>query len=209
MSDTIPHGPDGIQKAGHRQYVGGKWSEIGRMQMAFLVGAGLRPAHVLVDIGCGSLRAGVNLIPYLDPSNYIGVEQHKHLVVAGIDKELGREVYQQQGPQFIFDADFGFDQMHAPPSFAWAQSVFTHLTRGMVEKCLSRLRPEVAEPHDFYATFWLTEDPSRPDESHDGRAFPYSEDEVHAIAEATGWRATVIGEWGHPRGQEMVRFRPA
>ena len=40
-----PEGETGIQKIGHRAYVGGLWDEIGNLQFEFLVAKGLRPEH--------------------------------------------------------------------------------------------------------------------------------------------------------------------
>ena len=61
-----PEGPRGVKKVGHRRYVGGLWDEMGRMQFEFLTSRGLQSYHTLIDVACGSLRAGVHLIPYLE-----------------------------------------------------------------------------------------------------------------------------------------------
>lgn len=62
-------------KAGrHRDVIGGLWEEIGQLQLDFLRSRGLRSNHRIVDIGCGSLRAGVKLVAYLDPGNYYGTD---------------------------------------------------------------------------------------------------------------------------------------
>ncbi len=38
-----PEGGKGIEKQGHRGYVGGMWDEIGQLQFDFLVSKGLKP----------------------------------------------------------------------------------------------------------------------------------------------------------------------
>ena len=86
------HGPEGIKKAGHRQYVGGYWDEIGRLQFEYLVSQGLRPHHYLLDIACGALRAGIHFIPYLEPGHYLGIDKEADLIQAGTEKELNPEV---------------------------------------------------------------------------------------------------------------------
>ena len=58
----------------HRGYVGGMWEEIGKVQIDFMVGRGLKPSDVFVDVACGSLRAGRHFISYLDPANYLGLD---------------------------------------------------------------------------------------------------------------------------------------
>ncbi|HEY2200624.1 MAG TPA: hypothetical protein VGH56_01955, partial [Solirubrobacteraceae bacterium] len=63
----------GVGMVGHRAYIGGRWEEYGQLEFDFMVERGLRPEHVMLDIACGSLRAGVRLIPYLDAGNYLGI----------------------------------------------------------------------------------------------------------------------------------------
>ena len=70
-----PEGDEGIQKRGHRDYIGGHWEEIGTLQFEFLRAQGLRPESYLLDIACGSLRLGVKAIPYLQPEHYLGIEK--------------------------------------------------------------------------------------------------------------------------------------
>jgi hypothetical protein len=40
----------------HRRCVGGKWDEIGKLQIDFLKEQGLEKNMKFLDIGCGSLR---------------------------------------------------------------------------------------------------------------------------------------------------------
>jgi hypothetical protein len=65
-------GPEGIKEVGHRKYVGGIREEHGRRRFDFLVSQGLLPRHDLLDIACGSLRAGIHLIHYLGPATTWG-----------------------------------------------------------------------------------------------------------------------------------------
>ena len=70
----------GVRMVGHRAYIGGRWEEWGRVEFEFMVSRGLRPEHVLLDIACGALRAGVHFIPYLDAGNYLGIEKELSLI---------------------------------------------------------------------------------------------------------------------------------
>ena len=53
-----PTDEETLTKEGHREFVGGIWEVMGKLQFDFLVKQGLRPNHVFLDIACGSLRAG-------------------------------------------------------------------------------------------------------------------------------------------------------
>ena len=61
---------DALAKGRHRDIVGGRWDETGRIQMQLLLEAGLLPQHHLLDIGAGSLRLGCKAVPYLNPGHY-------------------------------------------------------------------------------------------------------------------------------------------
>ena len=67
-----------IRVMGHRGFVGGDallWDEIGKLQIDFLKSEGLLSRHTLVDIACGSLRAGKLFINYLESGNYLGIDK--------------------------------------------------------------------------------------------------------------------------------------
>ena len=57
---------------------------MGATQFRLLTTLGLRDTHNLLDFGCGSLRAGRLLIPYLLPGRYFGVEPNAWLVEEAI-----------------------------------------------------------------------------------------------------------------------------
>ena len=90
--DSIYDDPRAITKAAsqgrHRSIVGGGWDAIGALQLSFLRAHGLKPEHTLLDVGCGSLRAGVHLVPYLNAGNYFGIDLNQSLLDAGFDKEI-------------------------------------------------------------------------------------------------------------------------
>ncbi|MGL5080430.1 MAG: hypothetical protein ACRC8A_02975 [Microcoleaceae cyanobacterium] len=53
----------------HRQFVGGMWDEIGKLQFDFLLANNLKPSSKFLDVGCGALRGGIPFVPYLDKGN--------------------------------------------------------------------------------------------------------------------------------------------
>ena len=95
-------------------------------QVTLLLAAGLRDTHRLVDIGCGSLRAGRMLIPYLRQERYFGVEPNRWLVERGIEYELGRDLIGLKLPAFRFVDDFSLGAFDVSFDFALAHSVFSH-----------------------------------------------------------------------------------
>jgi len=83
----------------HRDFVGGMWDELGRLQTDFLIAEGLKSDMRFLDIGCGCLRDGVHLIRFLLPGNYFGLDISESLLQAGYDIELPKVGLQEKLPR--------------------------------------------------------------------------------------------------------------
>lgn len=196
-----------IRVLGYKGFVGSLWDELGQLQFDFLRRQGLAPVHVLLDIGCGSLRGGRFFIEYLDEGNYLGVELHKELVESGIDKELDTTVYRTKKPSFVSNRDFDFREFAKKPDFGLAQSVFTHLTSDDIGKCLSNLYEFVETGFVLYFTFNRGESESRnPGSSHENRVFVYRLETIKELSTSIGWKFNYIGHWNHPMNQKIVEI---
>jgi len=207
---TYLHGPEGVRQAGHREYVGGLWDEVGPLQLRFLRGRGLGRDHRLLDIGCGALRGGVHLVRYLDAEQYTGVDKEPELLRIGAEQELGAALMAAKRPTLLALADFEFDRLPARPDTAWAHSLSPHLPMGHIRRCLPNPRPVIAPRGLLYATYGECDEPKdNPPEPHDHRLFEYTRAEMVEAGLATGWRVEHLGKWGHPRGHRMVRCTPS
>lgn len=202
----------------HRQIIGGLWDEIGDLQMRFLLDQGLTPDHRLLDIGCGSLRLGARLIPYLAPGHYFGTDLSRALIDAGRQHELD-DAGRDRAPigQFATNEDFDFGFLPELMDFAIAQSVFTHLPLNHLRRCLAKLAPHMKSGGVFYATFF--ECPSDADYfvplSHTPGGvvttdycdpYHYRVDDLAWAVGDRDWDLRVMGEWDHPRDQRMAAF---
>lgn len=203
-----PEGEEGVRRAGHRLYIGGAWDEIGELQFGYLKSRGMKQDHVLLDIACGSLRLGVKAIPYLDRGNYLGIEKEQSLIDAGINIELGKDVFNEKMPELVVSSAFEIERFSKKPDFAIAQSLFTHLTPEIINLCFAKLRPHMHEGSVFFGTYFLkTPNFKNPTQSHDHGFFAYSEAEMLQFGTDNGFRAEYIGNWNHPRKQVMVEYR--
>jgi hypothetical protein len=199
-------GEKGIQELGHREYVGGMWEEVGRLQFQFLIQQGLKPNHCLLDIACGSLRGGVHFIRYLEPGNYLGIDKERKLIELGIKKELGWRTYSDKKPEFLVSANFEFQKFSKRPHFAIAQSLFTHLNAADICLCLRNLKQFVGPGHTFFTTFFKGDSAQNQDSSHSQVNFLYSPDEMASFGQEVGWKVTYFGDWNHPRSQMMMKY---
>jgi len=188
----------------HRESVGDRWCQIGTLTFDFLFHRGLKPSDVLLDIGCGALRTGVHLIPYLDEGNYLGLDMDGTLIEAGLQYELSQETVTAKKPEFVVSDSFAFTRFSKRPTIAIAQSLFTHLTAADIEACLLNL----AEVLDgaLYATFRRCPLPGQnPKASDPHERFEYTLKEMADLGRT--WTMQYIGPWGHPRRQEMLCYR--
>lgn len=206
----------------HRFVVGGLWDEMGQRQLDFLVRSGLRPHHDLLDIGCGSLRAGVKLIAYLEAGHYYGVDRDAQLLQCGQELELSPDLRQKM-PVLAQMEDFELDRLGRCFDFAIAQSVFTHLPINRIARCLSNVTRVLAPHGVLYATFFENErgphdlEPLRWGTGADGQVvttypdrdpYHYDIETFEWLSRRTGLRLDRVGDWGHPLGQRMLAFRP-
>jgi SAM-dependent methyltransferase len=193
----------------YRAYVGPPedYDLLGGLQFGLLLAAGLRERHVVADVGCGSLRAGKLLIPYLAPGNYVGLEPNRWLVEEGISRELGREIVRMRRPRFFHVDDFGLERAGVAFDYVIAQSIFSHTYPQMFSDGLKRILPTLAPEGVLLATYFEGEGPG------DGTGWLYPDcvpfvwDQVRDVVEGAGGRAAPI-EWPHPRQRWFVAGRP-
>ncbi|WP_435257934.1 class I SAM-dependent methyltransferase [Thioclava sp. FR2] len=122
----------------HRDIVGGRWDETGRVQMAVLKEAGLLPHHHLLDIGAGSMRLGCKAVPYLEPGHYWATDASLALMQRGRELELS-DPARLSPDHLIEDHDFSFPGVPQTIDFAIAFGVFTHLPLGHLQTALTNL----------------------------------------------------------------------
>src|SRR6187551_1973535 len=126
----------------YRAYVGPPedYDLIAAMAFNLLTTLGLRQHHSLLDIGCGSLRIGRLLIPYLNRGKYFGVEPNKWLVEEGIRRELGETLVQIKRLTFFFsDLPDTIEQAETAFDFALAQSIFSHCGLDLIKGWLAAI----------------------------------------------------------------------
>jgi len=200
-----------LKKAGvdHRRAVGGMWHEMGWFQLGYMVGAGLRPHHRLLDVGCGSMRGGRLFARYLDRGNYWGFDKEQALVEAGW-RVLARAGLTSKQPHLHVVRDFDLlrfsDDLFF--DFALAQSVFTHLLPDQILACLRAVIPRLKLSGEFHATFFEGDDEGEEHPFREGERdiarYPFAT--FQDLADGAGATARLVGRIGHPRGQKMIVF---
>ena len=208
---------EALARGKHRDIVGGRWDETGRIQMQLLLDAGLRPHHHLLDIGAGSLRLGCKAVPYLNPNHYWATDLSGDLLRQGHKTELA-DPTRLDASHLIEDANFDFPTVPATITHALAFAVFTHLPFNHLRRALTQINARFAALECLMFTAFLAPDAAsalgpvrQPDGvvTHDTRA-PYhmlAQDIAHLI-DATGFIGSA-SPTRLPRGQVLFQLARA
>jgi SAM-dependent methyltransferase len=185
----------------YRAYVGPPedYDLVAAMTFNLLTTLGLRQQHSLLDIGCGSLRIGRLLIPYLNRGKYFGVEPNEWLVDEGIRRELGETLVQIKRPTFFFsDSPDTISQAKIAFDFALAQSIFSHCGLDLIKGWLSAISRSLAQDGALVATFLIGEE----DSARTGWIYPecvnYRPGTLECAAKDVNLRFKIL-DWKHPR----------
>lgn len=185
--------------AHYRAYIGQpeRYDLVSAMVFNLLTCLGLRQHHRVLDIGCGSLRVGRLLIPYLNPGNYVGVEPNGWLVDDGIANEIGEDLRAIKRPRFHIDASLSGIDEPLNIDIAFAHSVFSHggidVIRGWLADAARHLRPNGV----LVATFSV----GKADHEGHGWVYPgcvsYTPETMNALASEYGFTFQML-DWAHP-----------
>ena len=206
---------DDIKNKVHRQFVGGMWGDIGKLQLQFLKENGLEPRHKLADIGCGCLRGGLHQIRYLDSNNYYGLDINTSLIEAG-KTEIVAENLMQKKANLLVDDKFKVTKFNILFDYIISVSLFTHLPMNMIIRCLKEVKLSLKPEGKYYSTFFMSDTSANTEQiaqkpggkktNYDSDPFHYSKEEIEIMANLADLKVTIIGEWKHPRNQKMVKF---
>jgi hypothetical protein len=169
---------------------------------SLLISLGLRGHHSLTDIGCGSLRIGRLLIPYLNEGRYTGIEPHEWLVEQGVLKEVGSDLVRMRRPRFLFQ-DNARGVARNSQDWILAQSIFSHCGITLLRRWLKQCGNIMARDGQLLATFVL----GATDVAHGSWHYPgctnYTWETIERECERFGLVAVRV-DWPHPR---QVWFR--
>ncbi|MEX0590628.1 MAG: class I SAM-dependent methyltransferase [Xanthobacteraceae bacterium] len=181
------------------------WQQQGEKQLDYLRQNGLLPHHTLLDIGCGTLRAGRHFIRYLEPARYTGFDLSP-AAVAYARGLVSKEGLNAKSPRLFVNAEknLRFERLAGQVfDYILAFSVFSHLPAEQIEECLANIRTIMHDRSRFFFTFKETETFTRKTEKDFGYPFKF-------IAEwAARYRFTLTRRNDYPylRTQVMIEAR--
>lgn len=187
-------------------------SFIGRPQFYDLMGAyqfnlltflGLRETNTVLDIGCGSLRAGKLLITYLLPGRYYGIEPEEWLVKESIQREIGQDLVDLKQPRFSHDRSFNLSVFGIKFDYLLACSIFSHASQTQIRRCFREARQVMHTSSIFACTYHKGDSNYKGEEWVYPDVVGYETDFFAKMAADEGLRAQEI-QWNAPPGQRWM-----
>lgn len=202
--DAYTERTDALVELDPKIAIGGLWDEMGTHQLNFLVHQGLHDDSTILDIGCGTLRAGRFLIDRLNPDSYFGFDLSKKAIDAGnalidqlglSDKNPELRVNEAQNLRFEDYRGKTFD-------FLLAQSVFSHLRESDIKECFEHIGAVMNKGSTFFFTYHPGETQGK--RSNTNFEYPYSF--FAGLANENSFDLVDLSEeYRHPRGQRMIK----
>ena len=181
---------------------------VAAMTFGLLTVLGMRQQHRVLDIGCGSLRVGRLLLPYLNRGGYTGLEPYEWLVTDGIRREVGQDQVDIKQPRFVFSDNADALLVERQQfDYAIAQSIFSHCGPDLLERWVSQVAGLLSEQGALVATYIEADD----DNTVDGWIYPgcvgYRQQTIEQLAARHGLSFAAL-DWRHPRQRWVLMAKP-
>jgi SAM-dependent methyltransferase len=139
----------------YRAFIGppSQYDFMGGSQFSLLFSLGLREEHNVLDFGCGSLRAGRLLIPYLAAGRYFGIEPNAWLIEDAIERQIGADLMNIKQPRFSDSEAFNAEIFGVEFDFILAQSIFSHAGPDLLRRALTGFAKALRADGLIAATF--------------------------------------------------------
>lgn len=129
------------------------YGEKGRLQLDFVKALGLKTHHRFLEIGCGSGRAAVHFVDFLDEGRYVGLDITGERIRIAWNL-IDRRQLRHKRPELICNRDCKLKELEGRTfDFIYGYSVITHMPLKDIRTLFSRLR-ELMHAHSVgYFTF--------------------------------------------------------
>lgn len=147
----------------YQRHLGGgaeHWERRGAFQLFLLRQLGLKPAHAVLDTGCGPLRGGQHLIDYLDSGSYVGVDDSADFIHAAGQIVREQEHLERKAPLLARVDDFDIASITSRTfDYVLAFSVLNHCTARQRQAFFARMPSALARDARIVITHaaWLND----------------------------------------------------
>lgn len=130
--------------------------EEGRAQLEILINLGCKPHHRVLEIGCGALVAGFQIMQYLDAGNYTGIEPNMWLVTSSFRIPEVGAVIESKRPLFGSRTDFRVESENKF-DFIISHSILSHTSDAQLTDFLTATKEQLTEGGVLAASIRLAE----------------------------------------------------
>jgi hypothetical protein len=109
-----------------------------------LINLGLRPEHLCVEYGCGSLWCAEPIIRYLDPGRFIGLDITKRFYELGHER-LGDLMDEKRVRLVVINGRFLHEVSAVRPDFVYSHNVLHHIPRRGLARYLRNIMSMLSE----------------------------------------------------------------
>ena len=185
--------------------------DVGKEFLTFLQKHGLRPEHRLLDYGCGILRGGLQLVPYLERGNYVGVDISRVRLDQGQDLMDGAGIARDRY-SVVLVQDCSLRELEGETfDYVWAHAVLTHMPESDIRILLASLKNHMKPGGQFFFTFFPSEKlgADRP-VADQVRDFYYPTEYLKGVFESAGYDFVVLPRdyrenWGLRTRARLIR----
>lgn len=165
----------------------------GPVHAKFLQAQGLKPAHRLLDFGCGYGRTAIAILDYLEPGNYIGVDLSAERIRL-CHEYVEREGLDDRKPTFMASKDNAMGYLEdASVDAIFATSVFSHMPFREWREVLTAGRRVLRPGGWFIMNYHLSETGERV--VNDLKDFYYTEAEVASLFDELCYDVEPLDGW--------------
>src|SRR5712691_9398681 len=105
----------------------------GQLQLELLKRQGCKPDSKVLEVGCGNLHAGIQLIQYLEVGNYVGVDPNKWLRETAMKQRRVRQLVKDKQARFLSVDNFDASALGIKFDFVLSHSVLSHCAHWQLE----------------------------------------------------------------------------
>lgn len=127
-----------VRRDGPAAAIGGDWEAGGQRQYEFLIEHGVKPWHVVIDVGCGTGRLARWLVPYLMPGHYYGLDLSESALEAA-RRLASAEGWWVNAPHFLATTGTCAELPIRRIDVIWCYAVFIHLPLYAIEAFMASL----------------------------------------------------------------------
>ncbi len=181
----------------YRAYVGppGVYDLVGAIQFEAMLALGLREYHSLLEVGCGSLRAGRLFLPYLLPDRYYAVEPNFKFLNDGMEAHFGGSIYKKglfrsrqssimktKRPRFYQNNKFDFRHFGQSFDYVLAQSILSHTGNAETELFMREISRVINDQSVVFFTFIKGDNDTKEDGWFYPKCVTYTADFMKSLA---------------------------